>query len=181
MPTVLRGSLAAVWLLIAAALPARAEPLNEIWRGLAAYQAEDYTLALDHFNAAFVSKSLSYQHRQLVSYNRGLTRFRLGDFAGAIEDFNRTLKLNARHPRAFAGRGAAFAATGEFYRALQDYNRALKFDPDFALGYFYRANVHSRLGNQKDAIGDFERALTLEPDLKAARRGLDQLGSLTPQ
>ncbi len=181
MSTVLRSSLAAAWLLIALALPARAEPLNEIWRGLTAYRSENYALALDYFNAAFVIKSLSYQHRQIVSYNRGLTRFKLGDYAGAIEDFNRTLKLNARHPRAFAGRGAAFAATGEFYRALQDYNRALKFDPDFALAHFYRANVQGRLGNRKDAIDNFERALALEPDLQAARQGLDQLGSLTQQ
>ncbi len=181
MSATLRGLVAVFWLLICFALPVRADSLGDVWRGITAYQAGKYETALRYFDTAFESRSLSYQHRQIVSFNRALTHFRLGDHAQAIEDFNRVLQLNARHHRGFAGRGAAFAAIGEFYRALQDYNRALKFNPDFALAYLYRAHVYERLGDQATAIEDLERALSIDPNLEAAREGLKQLGALTQQ
>ncbi len=177
----LRKLLIAHWLLFLMALPASAEPLNEIWRGLAAYKTGKYEIALELFNSAFQSRTLSYQNRQIVSYNRGLTLFNLENYAGAIDDFDRVLQLNARHFRAFTMRGASYAALGQFYRALQDYNRALKFEPEFALAYVYRANVHERLGNGTQAVKDLERAVALDPKLKIARESSRQPGTLTPQ
>lgn len=61
-------------------------------------------------------------------YKDGLSKFNLGNYAGAISDLTIAMQLNPDSSNAFIKRGMCYYATQKFKEALADYNKALKKD-----------------------------------------------------
>ncbi len=93
----------------------------------------------------------------------------MGDYAGAIADYDEALNRTARSAAAllYHGRGGARHAAGDFDAALADYNRALELDPGLCAVYVSRG--HARY-HRRDPLGtqDYRMAFRLDPRLAAS-------------
>src|SRR2546423_10008942 len=57
--------------------------------------------------------------------NRGLARYRKGDYGGAIEDYDRALRIRPGLAAAYLNRAAALRATGDTVAAIRDLDREI--------------------------------------------------------
>ena len=57
-------------------------------------------------------------------YNRGLAKVALGDYNGAIADFDRALALDPDHAEAYKSRGVAYDSLGDKEMARRDFLKA---------------------------------------------------------
>ena len=54
-----------------------------------------------------------------IHYERGITYLQKGDYARAIDAFDKTLRIDPHYPQAYHNRAIAHAATGNLDRALR--------------------------------------------------------------
>jgi tetratricopeptide (TPR) repeat protein len=97
-------------------------------------------------------------------YERGLERINNGQYASAIEEFNRAVVLDTTFAEAFHDRGNAYAALGNTLAAAADYNTAIRLDPAYVNAYYNRGNLYLNEERYFDAIADYDRVLKLRPD-----------------
>ena len=63
--------------------------------------------------------------------NRGRIRYAVKDLQGAIEDFDKSIKIDSNSYAAYNNRGAVKQQLGNFKPALTDYNKAIALSPKF--------------------------------------------------
>ncbi len=97
---------------------------------------------------------------------RGDVKREDGDIKGALEDFNRAIKLHPHLPRAYANRGYVYFQTGELNRALSDLNKAISLGPVEASYFNNRGLIKEKLENCYEAITDFNRAIQFDPSME---------------
>lgn len=61
----------------------------------------------------------------------GNTKFKAGDFAGAVKDYTESIKRDPADARGYNNRAAAYLKLMAFAEALKDANEAIKTDPKF--------------------------------------------------
>jgi tetratricopeptide (TPR) repeat protein len=93
--------------------------------------------------------------------NRGLLRYQKGDYTGAIDDFNRALRIKPSLALAYLNRAAALNATGDPAAALKDLDKAIALDKDLFQAYNNRGMLNLDAGNHKAALADLNRAVEL--------------------
>ncbi|CAM6094345.1 unnamed protein product [Calypogeia fissa] len=96
---------------------------------------------------------------------RGIVRTRLGDFQGALEDFNSLIEKD-RAAWHFRERGVLKRLMGDLPGALVDLNQSLKLElkPDIHYEILkQRGFVKFLMKDEKGAHSDAEKALTMEP------------------
>ncbi len=64
----------------------------------------------------------------------GLTKFKQGDYQGAIQDYNQAIRLNPKFAFAYNNRGTARLQLGDKQGAIADFNKAVELNPQFAPG-----------------------------------------------
>jgi tetratricopeptide (TPR) repeat protein len=120
---------------------------------------------------------------------RGHARAKLGDQAGAVEDYSRALALGP-DSATFASRGWVYLlAHGAPGLALADFDEAIRHDPGNGDAYTGRGNARAQLGQLQAAAADADEALRRGPEtprlllgvarifaLAAARLDTDQVG-----
>src|SRR5215203_1226551 len=94
--------------------------------------------------------------------NRGVAKVRMGDHAGAIEDFTNALDRNPRYLDALRNRGLARQLMGDYDRAIADYNQALRIDSRLAALYNARGSTLLSKEEYDRAIADFDKAISLD-------------------
>ena len=60
------------------------------------------------------------------------------EFEEAMNDFNKTIKIDSNYTDAYNNRGYLYYLVGENGLALEDFNRAIKLDSNFAEAYLNR-------------------------------------------
>ena len=60
--------------------------------------------------------------------NRGVAKYNLGDYQGAVTDFDKAIELNPQYAQAYYNRGAAKRALGDTEGAEHDVAKATELD-----------------------------------------------------
>jgi tetratricopeptide (TPR) repeat protein len=93
---------------------------------------------------------------------RGAARKRLGDEAGAAEDYTRALEL-APSAEMHIHRGWAYIACAAWKLGVRDFEAAIRLGPPLSDAYNGRAYARTQLGRWREGAGDAEEALRLQP------------------
>lgn len=94
--------------------------------GLACYRQDNYEEAVTLFTKAeTLYRAVSCEPDRSLLLNRGSARQRLGDLAGAYEDFDSALMIDEQYAAAHLARGTVMAALQQDEAAESDYTAAL--------------------------------------------------------
>ena len=117
------------------------------------------------------AKSLADGNRSISAetyFTWGNTKYDLGDYKGAIADFDSAIRLNPDDAAAYLNRGSAKGQLGQRFAAIADYDSTIRLNPDYANAYYNRGLAKYNLGQHFAAIADFDSAIRLNPDDAAA-------------
>ena len=104
-------------------------------------------------------------------YNRAFEKHNIGDYQGALRDYNEAIRCNPDDADAYINRGIVKRALGDNQGALIDYTEAIRINPDHANAYYYRGYIKSNLGDKQGAIADYTEAIRINPDFVQAYIG----------
>ncbi len=122
--------------------------------------------------------NFSFAQLNISHYMRvGQTRIQIGNYVGAIENFNIVIKFKPQLPEPFYYRGTAKHQLEDFRGAIVDYNQAIRIKPYYPNAFMHRGLAHLNLKNYDRAVADYNRALELDPDNEAVynNRGIAKL------
>ena len=116
------------------------------------------SLALDQ-------EALSPRDRASTYVNRGVIRLRMGDYDGAVSDFDRAIGFGHVLGEAYVNRGAARLGQGRYAEAVADLDKGLSLGAsEPAKAWYDKGLAHEGLGDVKAAYFDYQKASALRPD-----------------
>ncbi len=109
--------------------------------------------------------NLAFSQLNISHYMRvGETRIQIGNYVGAIENFNIVIKFKPYLPEPYYFRGLAKHQLEDFRGAVQDYNTAIEIKPFYPDAFMHRALAYLELNDYPKAIDDYNRAIELDPN-----------------
>ena len=94
----------------------------------------------------------------------GNMKYDLGDYKGAIADYDIAIRLKPDDDKAYFNRGIAKRTLGQHVAAIADYDTAIRLNPDDDKAYNNRGVAKRTLGQHIAAIADYDTAIRLNPD-----------------
>ncbi len=91
-------------------------------------------------------------------FNSGVKKADAGDYEGAIEDYNKAIKINPKLSEAYHNKGVAKAYLGDYRGALKDFDKAIEINPMFAEAYYNRGVAKIGLGQKYSGCLDLSKA-----------------------
>ncbi|WP_299582212.1 tetratricopeptide repeat protein [uncultured Sunxiuqinia sp.] len=122
--------------------------------------------------------NLAFSQLNISHYIRvGQTRIQIGNYVGAIENFNIVIKFKPQLPEPYYYRGVAKHQLEDFRGAIKDYNTAISIKPYYPNAFMHRGLAYLELKDYDAAIDDYNRALELDPNNEAIynNRGIAKL------
>lgn len=117
----------------------------------------------DSLTLAALDKVLSGNQPFPEAYiQRGMLKYKAGDFKQAIADFDSAISLTTEIPEAFINRGLAKEKMSDFEGALKDFTRAIKMDRSNAQVFQYRGNTYFRMKRYEAAVKDYNISIKLD-------------------
>ncbi|MBN1130423.1 MAG: tetratricopeptide repeat protein [Chitinispirillaceae bacterium] len=99
-----------------------------------------------------------------VAYcNRGIAWKSAGEIEKAIEDLDRSIRIDSSYAFSYGNRGELFIRQGDLESALDDLTRAISLDPRYANAYRNRGSIYLYRGEYDRALSDFEQDIRLNP------------------
>jgi len=93
---------------------------------------------------------------------RGLAKYSLGDYEGAIIDFNKSISINPYFSYNYQYRGICKSQLHRYHEALKDFADAVHRGPNNADVYVNRGTTKMQLEMYSKAISDFDTAIILD-------------------
>jgi len=90
--------------------------------------------------------------------DKGTAKEKLGDYKGAIQDYNKSIELDPKFALPYNERGIAKKNLGDYKGAVQDYNKAIELNPNYANAYYNRGIAKSYLGQKDSGCLDLSKA-----------------------
>lgn len=116
-----------------------------------------------------LEKAIESDSSMLYPYlERAYQRMEGGYYKGALEDYDRALKIFDKDPEIWLNRGHVKEKLNDLKGAYSDYTKAIELNEKFDKAWLNRANVLSKLGRPQDAVDDYTVAITFNPDYAAA-------------
>jgi tetratricopeptide (TPR) repeat protein len=150
-----------------APLPAMAQKVLNLQALQRAWQvcAAPRTAADERFaacNTIIASKGIQDEMRARALIGRGFARIMQGDRAGAIMDFDESIRL---FPTATAHsyRGSLRISREEFDAAVTDYDRAIALEPNNVEYHGMRGYAHAQRKDYARAVADHTKVIELSP------------------
>jgi tetratricopeptide (TPR) repeat protein len=101
-------------------------------------------------------------------HNRGLVRFYLKDYNGAVEDYTRAMAKDTSNKGIYFDRATSRSETGDHAGALQDFDTAIEYRIRLAESFFNRGNTRRKLNDFQGALADYNRAIEAQEDFLEA-------------
>lgn len=101
-------------------------------------------------------------------WNRAVTRYDLGDKAGAIEDYNHILTVQPNDAITYNYRGIAYFESGNVDAAMLDFTHSVQCNSHQSAAYINRGFIRSEQGDPWGAINDYTLAVQSDPDCAIA-------------
>ena len=108
-------------------------------------------------SALFLLASLNL-NAQADYGNKGAAKYSLGDYTGAIQDFNKALELDPDDGYRYYLRGNVKSDLGDKKGAIQDYSKAIELDPNDADAYGNRGSAKYDLGDKDGGCLDWSKS-----------------------
>ena len=110
------------------------------------------------------SSNLAFSQLNINHYIRvGETRIQIGNYVGAIENFNIVIKFKPYLPEPYYFRGLAKHQLEDFRGAIRDYNSAIEIKPYYPDAFMHRGLAYLELKDYPKAIADYNKAIELDP------------------
>jgi len=94
----------------------------------------------------------------------GETRIQIGNYVGAIENFNIVIRFKPHLPEPYYFRGVAKHQLEDFRGAIKDYDKAIEIKPYYPDAFMYRGLAYLEINDFAKAIADYDRAIELNPN-----------------
>jgi len=107
-------------------------------------------------------KKISDPKVELAYTKRGTAYLKKGQYAKAIEEYNKALKVNPDCALAYYNRSVAYTSTRQYDKAVSDCTKALQLNPRHANSYYSRGVSYWYLGSKNQAIQDLQAAAKLQ-------------------
>ncbi|MDY0077399.1 MAG: tetratricopeptide repeat protein [Bacteroidales bacterium] len=157
--------LAALFLvLISSVLQAQVNYRHFILAGRIDLSEERFFESIRNFNTAIRYDSDNFE----AYFLRGVAKFNLSDYQGALADFSRTLEIHPLYVRAWHYRGITHDRMSNYFDAKADFARALEIDPYSADLHIASGATSMHLNAFEAAIKSYDMALLINPRLSNA-------------
>lgn len=117
-----------------------------------------YQQALDDYSQ--ILQRSEGQHTAAL-LQRGITKRQLGDFGGALVDYNQAIAAHPDQAELLQSRGNLNLVFGFYHHAIQDYTEALQLSPDFASSLYNRGLAHFLVFDPVSACVDLQASANL--------------------
>lgn len=135
-------------------------------RARAFSENERYDLALKDYDNFFSSGN-----QQAADYNeRGVVKYFLKDYPGAIIDFSKAIEMDAVRPNFYVNRANSKGELNDYIGAISDYTKAVDLQSYNYEAYYLRGYAKFHLKQFHQALIDFNKAIELGGDDKSAYR-----------
>ncbi|CAF0747084.1 unnamed protein product [Adineta steineri] len=135
---------------------------NHFYYGIASYELNDYSVALQEFIEA-LNYANTQQQQADTKFYIGLTRYALGSIDDAIKDLEHVLKLDVNHKRAHFRLGMMKSENENLHsQALRHLTQAHQMTPQKSSILYERGNLHHKMGQLDACVHDKRLALKLE-------------------
>ena len=151
----MRTSIAAFALVIAASLPAAAEPMQTCKSGPT---FESRIMACSEIIDARTSSDAT---RLMALGARGQHLAQIRQWEAALTDLDHAISLGSRDPEVFDARGRTLAEAASLDHAARDFESAVSLDPASARYLAHRSTAYAAMGDTARARQDLERALRM--------------------
>ena len=98
----------------------------------------------------------------------GLVAFQKGDARGAVDLYDKAIKLDPANAQYRFDRARALKAQNRLEAALLAYDKAVALDPAYADAWSGRGHVLRELGRTEEALASFDRAVQIQPQAAEA-------------
>ncbi len=96
-------------------------------------------------------------------FNLGLKQASAGDFQGAIDSWNKALKLNPNLAEIWHNLGSALGRLEQYPEAIEYFNHALEIYPQSYQAWNDRAHAFYQMHQWEQAIDSWNKAIALDP------------------
>lgn len=112
-----------------------------------------------------LASNLAFSQLNINHYIRvGETRIQIGNYVGAIENFNIVIRFKPHLPEPYYYRAVAKHQLEDFRGAVLDYNTAIEIKPYYPDAFMNRGLAYLQLNDYAKAIADYNRAIELDPN-----------------
>ncbi|MEZ4826609.1 MAG: tetratricopeptide repeat protein [Bacteroidia bacterium] len=91
-----------------------------------------------------VAAKLREAEQLVIPLNTLETKYRAGDYNGAVKDYTKALKTEESNPDLYLGRGKCYLKLDKAKQAAADFSKAIELDPKFREAYILRATVYQQ-------------------------------------
>lgn len=112
--------------------------------------------------------NIVYENKPQI-YNRfGIDYSKEGEYAKAIENFNKSIDLDKNNGGYVCNRGLAYFKKGDLDKAIKDFDKTIEMDPKYLAAYMNRGSIYFKKGNYNASIKDLNKVIELDPTLADA-------------
>ncbi len=121
------------------------------------------------FQVCISDTHMEYRSEAERAFKLGSDRENQKDYSGALEQFNKAIKMDPQLGEAFAERGRIkFLLTGDFPGAMKDITSAIAMDSNRAQFWRTRADIKNSMGDYNSAEADYTTAIKLNRNDEAS-------------
>lgn len=125
-------------------------------QGKMQYDSANYKDAIINYTNSYdlsvIQRNKTIECKSLAS--RGLAKFEIKDFKGAIDDYDKSLLIDSKNPNIYFLKSICLVEISDYEKAIITITKALELDKFNSLYFLFRAGVKENINDFKGAIID---------------------------